>query len=248
MADYKMKPRFKDSKLKNSMNPIFKLHFIFGYDYGLFRTKSVTVQKLIKVACTIIVFVLAIIVLIIEIITEDLNTMYLFGIQYCIEALTTIYIFGHRIINHFNRYEEIDEKLRIKDKHYKKIKWDAIISMIAILLLTLAYMGSRNFENGKIIKASCMFIFILDISFILRINLFNSIHYRIMKLRKYIEKYYAPELYCNESQTKCNEMNGQLHLTLYKRIADQYDDINKSIGLLVSIHGLNYGIPIFKLN
>lgn len=223
-----IKSNLEGSKIKISLNSLFFLHLLFGYDYGLIGS-SVKIKRLVNIVCTIIILSLITTVLLIEIRSQHVDALVAFPLQYMVEGLTTIFIYGPRIIKHLNRYNEIDEKLKIEEKYYKKIKIDTIVSIFALLLLSLAYMGSRMFRENGSFNISTLFLFVLDISFILRLTLFDLIRYRMIKLRKNIEMHYAQESFEGPNK-KISDTDPEYHLPIYKSMADQLDDVNKCIG------------------
>lgn len=233
---------FNNSKVLDSLKPLFLLQLMFGYDYGLYRHKGLIIRFIIKSLCTLIIFVLPGLVIYLEFVSGDFDIMIIFPVQYFIEALTIVYVYGPRIINNLNKYNDIDEKLKIRDKDYKKFKWYNIIYVLALLLLSLAYTSSLSTERDKGLKASSFFLFILDISFALRLNFLSVILYRVKLLRKCIEKQHTTRVLVDEksSSNKMPIISPKLYVPLYKDLADQLDDINKCIGFPVSIIYIQY--------
>lgn len=232
MAD-KENQQDPSDKIIGHLKPIFYLQALFGYDYGLFGQNDPIKRRCIKIASTCTVLILLCSVIILDLIHRSFAWYLMYPMQYGIEALFTIYNYGPKLRDNFKRYDEIDEKLKIEEKHYKNMKIWTCVYIFAFLILTFSYISSIS--SGLGLRVTCSFLFVLDISFVLRLLFFDLILYRVKRLRTVIERRYGDDLKITEPGKKPLCIDDTLHMPIYKNLADQLDDFNNCVGFLVNI-------------
>lgn len=222
----------KNISVYNSMKPLLLLHLTFGYDYGLYRSKSVIKNNFIKYFCVILVTAIFLLISYREssLKTKNFN-LHLYPLQYSVEALLIIFSYGTKILNHLKNYDQIDDLLKIDEKYYKSLKKNIIIYIILTLCLCISYILTLCLQIHSF-EISYLLLFVLDLSNILRINLFGIIYYRVNLLKKTIENYYGTIL--NKDRKLNINIDATVFLQIYKLIADQLYDFKSTIDSLVS--------------
>lgn len=222
------------SKVTEALKPILVLHLFFGYDYGLFKQNNIFVKYVIKIISTGIVVVLSLIGVYQEMFNEELNSFFIYPIQYFFEALMIIYFYGWKILDSLDKFNEMDRIMNIKNKYYENLRRNNIILIIIASIAMVLYMAVLILQNKKLMVKSLLF-FILDISNILRISFFSLIRYRMKKLRKLIDNYYTPtDLNKGAKKTVPTFINPLLHVKLYKIITEHLYNFKQYIELTVS--------------